>query len=426
MEVLYPCCCGLDVHKKTVVACLLRAGAGGQRSREVRTFAAMTDDLLALADWLTTAGCTHVAMESTGVYWKPVYNMLEGRFEVMVVNAAHIRAVPGRKTDRNDAEWIADLLQHGLVRPSFIPDRPQRELRDLTRTRTALIDERSAAVNRLQKVLEDANLKVAGVATDVMGVSGRAMVEAILQGTTDPAALADLAKGRLRAKRAELERALAGRVSAHHRLLLATHLAHIDFLAEEIARLSAEIAERLRPVEDEVQRLDSIPGVDRQTAEVLVAELGTELERFPSATHLASWAGMCPGNRESAGCPLGDAPGRQDAQGQQVAAARADRGGVRRRPDQAGGANRPGGPPPAAGGPPRPAEGHRRRRPPPPDHRLPRVAPRPELPGADPERPRPAPSPPGARPRPRPTAPTRLRRHRHAQVGRGVTNAFST
>ena len=301
MEVLYPCCCGLDVHKKTVVACLLRAGAGGQRSREVRTFAAMTDDLLALADWLTTAGCTHVAMESTGVYWKPVYNMLEGRFEVMVVNAAHIRAVPGRKTDRNDAEWIADLLQHGLVRPSFIPGRPQRELRDLTRTRTALIDERSAAVNRLQKVLEDANLKVAGVATDVMGVSGRAMVEAILQGTTDPAALADLAKGRLRAKRAELERALAGRVSAHHRLLLATHLAHIDFLAEEIARLSAEIAERLRPVEDEVQRLDSIPGVDRQTAEVLVAELGTELGRFPSAAHLASWAGMCPGNRESAG-----------------------------------------------------------------------------------------------------------------------------
>ena len=301
MEVLYPCCCGLDVHKKTVVACLLRAGAGGQRSREVRTFAAMTDDLLALADWLTTAGCTHVAMESTGVYWKPVYNMLEGRFEVMVVNAAHIRAVPGRKTDRNDAEWIADLLQHGLVRPSFIPDRPQRELRDLTRTRTALIDERSAAVNRLQKVLEDANLKGAGVATDVMGVSGRAMVEAILQGTTDPAALADLAKGRLRAKRAELERALAGRVSAHHRLLLATHLAHIDFLAEEIARLSAEIAERLRPVEDEVQRLDSIPGVDRQTAEVLVAELGTELGRFPSAAHLASWAGMCPGNRESAG-----------------------------------------------------------------------------------------------------------------------------
>jgi transposase len=301
MQVLYPCCCGLDVHKKTVVACLLRAGADGQRRREVRTFATMTDDLLALADWLRGAGCTHVAMESTGVSWKPVYNILEGQFEVMVVNAAHIKAVPGRKTDCQDAEWIADLLQHGLVRPSFIPDRPQRELRDLTRTRTALIDERSAAVNRLQKVLEDANIKVAGVATDVMGVSGRAIVEAILRGTTDPATLAELAKGRLRAKRAELERALRGRVGAHHRLLLTTHLAHVDFLDEEVARLSAEIAERLRPVEDEVQRLDTIPGVDRRTAEVLVAELGTDLDRFPSAAHLASWAGMCPGNHESAG-----------------------------------------------------------------------------------------------------------------------------
>ena len=219
----------------------------------------------------------------------------------MVVNAAHIKAVPGRKTDRNDAEWIADLLQHGLVRPSFIPDRPQRERRDLTRTRTALIDGRSAAVNRLQKVLEDANLKVAGVATDVMGVSGRAIVEALLRGTTDPVTLADLAKGRLRTKRADLERALRGRVSAHHRLLLATHLAHVDFLDEEVARLSAEIAERLRPVEEELQRLDTIPGVDRETAEVLVAELGTELGRFPTARHLASWAGMCPGNHESAG-----------------------------------------------------------------------------------------------------------------------------
>jgi transposase len=303
MEVLYSCCCGLDVHKKTVVACLLCAGADGQHRRELRTFTTMTDDLLALADWLRAAGCTHVAMESTGVYWKPVYNILEDhdQLAVLVVNAAHIKAVPGRKTDRHDAEWIADLLQHGLVRPSFIPDRPQRELRDLTRTRTALIDERSAAVNRLQKVLEDANLKVASVATDIMGVSGRAMLAAILQGTTDPATLADLAKGRLRTKRAELERALAGRVSGHHRLLLTTHLAHIDFLDEEIVRLSAEIAERLRPVADAMQRLDTIPGVDRQTAEVLVAELGTELERFPSAAHLASWAGMCPGNRESAG-----------------------------------------------------------------------------------------------------------------------------
>jgi transposase len=301
MEVLHPCCCGLDVHKKTVVACLLRSDSDGRRSRELRTFPTMTEDLLRLGDWLAAAGCTQVAMESTGVYWKPVYNILEGHFDVMVVNAAHIKAVPGRKTDCHDAEWIADLLQHGLVRPSFIPDRPQRELRDLTRTRTALIDERSAAVNRLQKVLEDANLKLAGVATDVMGVSGRAIIEAILRGTTDPVALAELAKGRLRTKRADLERALAGRVSAHHRLLLTTHLAHVDFLDEEIARLSEEIATRLRPVEDALQRLDTIPGVDRRTAEVLLAELGADMSRFPSAAHLASWAGICPGNHESAG-----------------------------------------------------------------------------------------------------------------------------
>jgi transposase len=386
MDVLYPCCCGLDVHKKTVVACLLRAGADGQHRREVRTFATMTDDLLALAEWLTAAGCTHVAMESSGVSWKPVYTILEDQFDALVVNAAHVKAVPGRKTDVKDAEWIADLLQHGLVRQSFIPDRPQRELRDLTRTRTALIDERSAVGNRLQKVLEDATLKVGSVATDVMGVSGRAMVEAILQGTTNPATLADLAKGRLRAKRAELERALAGRVSEHHRLLLTTHLAHVDFLDEQIARLSAEIAQRLDPVAEAMQRLDTIPGVDRQTAEVLVAELGTELTRFPSAAHVASWAGMCPGNHESAGCPLGDAPGRQDPQGQQVATARLDRGSVWCGADQAGGTDRSGWPLPPPRGPPRPAEGHRRRRPSPPDHRLPRATPWPELPGADADR----------------------------------------
>jgi transposase len=302
MELLYRCCAGLDVHKRTVVACLLRTAADGRPSKELRRFGTMTDDLLALAEWLRTVECPAVAMESTGVFWKPVYNLLEGQLAtVMVVNAQHIRAVPGRKTDLKDAEWIAELLQHGLLRPSFIPDRPQRELRDLTRTRTTLIDERSAAVNRLQKVLEDANLKVAGVATDVMGVSGRAMLAAIVAGETDPAALAALAKGKLRKKRAALERALSGRVSAHHRFLLVTHLAHIDFLDEEIARLSAEIAERLRPLEEELARLDTIPGVDRQTAEVLLAEIGVEMGRFPSAAHLASWAGMCPGNHESAG-----------------------------------------------------------------------------------------------------------------------------
>ncbi len=302
MDVVNRCCAGLDVHKRTVVACLLRATADGRPRKELRTFGTMTEDLLALADWLQAAGCEAVAMESTGVFWKPVYNLLEGQLAtVMVVNAAHIKAVPGRKTDLKDAEWIAELLQHGLLRPSFIPDRPQRELRDLTRTRTTLIDERSAAVNRLQKVLEDANLKVAGVATDVLGVSGRAMLAAIVAGETDPAALAALAKGKLRKKRAALERALSGRVGAHHRFLLATHLAHIDFLDEEIARLSAAIAARLRPLEEELARLDTIPGVDRQTAEVLLAEIGVEMGRFPSAAHLASWAGMCPGNHESAG-----------------------------------------------------------------------------------------------------------------------------
>lgn len=301
MELLHQCCCGLDVHKQTVVACLLRTGADGRRGKEVRTFGTLTDDLLALADWLRAADCTQVAMESTGVYWKPVYNILEGQCAVLVVNAQHIKAVPGRKTDLKDAEWIADLLQHGLLRASFIPDRPQRELRDLTRTRTTLGDERTAAINRMHKVLEDANIKLAGVATNVMGASGRAMLAALLDGTTDPATLAELAQGKLRKKRAQLERALTGRCGDHHRLLLTTHLAHIDFLDEEIDRLSAAIAARLQPFEAELNRLDTIPGVDRQTAEVLLAEIGADLARFPTAGHLASWAGMCPGNHESAG-----------------------------------------------------------------------------------------------------------------------------
>jgi transposase len=227
--------------------------------------------------------------------------VVEGHCEVLVVNAQHIKAVPGRKTDLKDAEWIADLLQHGLLRASFIPDRPQRELRDLTRTRTTLSDERTAVVNRIQKVLEDANLKLAGVASNVVGLSGRAMLAALLDGTTDPAALAELALGTLRKKRDALERALSGRFSDHHRLLLTTHLAHLDFLEEEIARLSAAIAERLRPFEEELARLDTIPGVDRRTAEVLLAEIGADVARFPTAGHLASWAGMCPGNHESAG-----------------------------------------------------------------------------------------------------------------------------
>jgi transposase len=296
MEQLYTTCAGLDVHKQTVVACVLRPPAAGRARKEVRTFATTTNALLALADWLRSAGCTHVAMESTGSYWKPVYNILEGGCTLLLVNAAHIKKVPGRKTDVSDSEWIADLLQHGLLQPSFVPDRVQRELRDLTRTRTTLIDERAAVVNRLQAVLEDANIKIAGVATDIMGASGRAMLAALLEGTATAAEMANLARGRMRSKRAVLGEALQGRLSDHHRLLLLLHLEHADYLEEQIARLSAEIAARLRPYEEEIAALDTIPGIGQHLAEVLIAEIGTDMGRFPSAAHLASWAGMCPGN----------------------------------------------------------------------------------------------------------------------------------
>jgi len=306
MDVLLPICCGLDVHKATVTGCVTVLLPDGTRKKEIDSFATTTDGLLRLANWLRDAGCKHVCMESTGVYWKPVYNALtlSGCFEaVMVVNAAQAKALPGRKTDCKDAEWIAELFQHGLLRASFIPDQPQRELRDLTRTRTILTDERSATVQRLQKVLEDANIKIASpkMVTDIMGVSGRLMIEAILEGHTNPETIANLAVGRLRKKRAELEKALVGLVREHHRLLLAMHLEQIDLLDDQIARLSQEIAERLRPFEDELARLDTIPGVGRLTAEVIAAEVGLDMSHWPTDGHLASWAGMCPGNHESGG-----------------------------------------------------------------------------------------------------------------------------
>lgn len=301
MRIIYKRCCGLDVHKKVIVACLLLLEPDGELRKEIRKFGTMTEDLLALLDWLQQAGCTHVAMESTGVYWKPIYNILEGHLEVVVVNAQHLKKVPGRKTDVQDAEWLAECFQLGLLRASFIPPAPVRELRDLTRYRTSLIRERARTANRLQKVLEDANIKLAGVVTDIQGVSAGAMLRAIVDGSTDPEALAELAKGRLRKKRDQLVAALSGRVKPHHRFLIAEHLSQIDYLEEAIERLNAEVGERLRPFELQVKRLDSIPGIGRQLAEVMLAEIGWDMSRFATAKNLASWAGMCPGNNESAG-----------------------------------------------------------------------------------------------------------------------------
>jgi transposase len=301
MEIIHERCCGLDVHKKTVVACLLLSDPQGHVEQEVRTFGTMTADLLALADWLTAAACTHVAMESTGVYWKPVFNLLEGVLTVLVVNAQHLKAVPGRKTDVKDAVWIATLLRHGLLQGSFIPPTAQRELRDLTRHRSSLVQERARLVNRLQKVLEDANIKLAGVATDITGVSARAMLEALVAGEADPQLLASLARGKLQAKRADLERALEGRVRAHHRFLLTEVLAHLDYLDEAIARFSTELEQRVQPMNEAIEIRDTLPGINRRIAEIMLAEIGHDLTRFPSAEHLASWAGMCPGNNESAG-----------------------------------------------------------------------------------------------------------------------------
>lgn len=301
MNLVYERCAGLDVHKKNVVVCAIVPDAKGQRHKEQRTFSTMTPDLLQLRQWLKDLEVTHVAMESTASYWKPIFNVLEGHLEVLVVNAQHLKAVPGRKTDSKDAEWIADLLQHGLLRPSFVPPAPQREVRELTRYRISLSEERSRLINRLQKTLEDANIKLASVASDVMGRSARDMLAALLAGEVDPRLLAELARGRMRAKRDLLEQALQGQFKSYHRVLIGEQLADIDALDEAIERMSTEIAERLRPYEQQIQRLSTIPGVKRRLAEVILAEIGPDMSRFPSARHLASWAGMCPGNNESGG-----------------------------------------------------------------------------------------------------------------------------
>jgi transposase len=269
--------------------------------KEIRTFSTMTGDLLKLKEWLKQCAVTNVAMESTGVYWKPIYNLLEDEFGVIIVNARHIKNVPGRKTDVRDAEWIADLLKHGLVKASFIPDRGQRELRELVRYRRGLIQDRSALVNRIQKVLEGANIKLSSVATNVMGVSGRAMLQAMIEGNENPEELAELAQGKLRDKHTDLVAALQGLMGEHQRMLLESLLRHLDFLDSEIARLDDEVSTRMKPFEDQIKRLDEIHGIGKRSSEEILAEIGTDMKRFPSAAHLASWAKICPGNNESAG-----------------------------------------------------------------------------------------------------------------------------
>ncbi|MDB5352593.1 MAG: Transposase family [Planctomycetota bacterium] len=301
MDVLHRCCAGLDVHKKTVVATVRRVDPAGKVEKFTKTFATMTRDLLALADWLASQGVTIVAMESTGTYWKPVFNLLEGRFSVVLVNAHHIKQVPGRKTDVKDSEWIAQLLQHGLLRPSFIPPRPTRELRDLTRQRTQLVGEKSAVANRIQKTLEDANIKLGSVATNVLGVSGRDMIAAIIRGEFDPVKLAELARRKLRGKIPRLQQALRGSVTEHHQFLLRMLMDQLGQLESLIARYDARIEEALDPSWETVLRLTTIPGVDLRVAEIVLAEIGLDMDRFPTAGHLSSWAGLASGNRESAG-----------------------------------------------------------------------------------------------------------------------------
>jgi transposase len=292
---------GLDVHRDTVATCVRVPGADGERAQHVRTFGTTTAELGALREWLQAHQVTHVAMESTGVYWKPVFYALEDAFTCLLVNAAHIKQVPGRKTDVLDCIWIAELLEHGLLRGSFVPPLAIRELRDLTRHRKVLIQDRQRAANRLHKLLQDAGLKLASVATDILGVSGRAMLEALVQGTTDPAVLAELARGKLRKKLPALREALSGRFRPHHAFLVGEVLAQVDYLDEAIATVSAEVETHLGPFQTQLTHLDTVHGIAQRTAEVIIAEIGVDMSAFPSDRHLASWAGLCPGNNESAG-----------------------------------------------------------------------------------------------------------------------------
>jgi transposase len=305
MDIVFPCCAGLDVHKDTIVVCVrrLRTGVKHKTDSTVRTFGTMTEHILALADWLAEEGVSHVAMESTGVYWKPIWNLLEsGPYQLLLVNAQHIKQVPGRKTDVKDCEWIAQLLQCGLLRGSFVPPPPQRDLRELTRQRRQLIQAKASVANRIQKILEDANVKLGSVATDVLGKSGRAMLRAIIAGGDDPAALAELALGKLRAKIPQLRQALRGGVTENHRFLLKLLLEEVTQMETWIEQLSQRIVAVLPvPFAEAVQRLATIPGIDVRAAENILAETGVNMDQFPEAAHLASWAGMCSGNRQSGG-----------------------------------------------------------------------------------------------------------------------------
>ena len=300
MEVLYPRCAGLDVHSRRVNACV-RVAAGRTVTTEHREFATTTAGLLDLATWLTEAGCTHVAMEATGVYWKPVWHILEESFTLVLANAQHVRNVPGRKSDRNDAAWIADLLAHGLIRGSFVPPTPIQQLRDLTRTRKQLVGEIARHTQRLQKTLEDANVKLTRVVTDILGVSGRAILAALIGGETDPERLADCTTGRLKASRADIVAAVHGRVTPHHRFLLKLHLAQVDALTAVVQQVEHQADEVLRPFREAADRLTTMPGVSETVARVIIAEIGVDMTRFPSAGHLVSWAGLCPRLDESAG-----------------------------------------------------------------------------------------------------------------------------
>jgi transposase len=300
MDVIQERCAGLDVHQKTVMACVRRV-AKGKVTQEVRIFGTSTRELLALSDWLAACGCTHVAMESTGVFWKPVWHVLEGQFELVLANAMHIRNIPGRKSDVKDAQWIADLLAHGLIRGSFVPPAPIQELRDLTRTRKQLVREINRHTLRIQKVLEDANVKITGVISDILGMSGRAILDALVAGETDPEHLVDLTSSRLHASRETLSEALYGRVTSHHRFLLKLHLDQIDAIRSGVTLLEQRMEQLLVPFQTTIERLMTIPGVSHTASTVILAEIGSDMSRFPTAGHLLSWAGLCPRLDESAG-----------------------------------------------------------------------------------------------------------------------------